>query len=268
MFGTPADMVIAESYLKGIRDFESDEAFAYMKAAALGPALPGADGRDGNEECLAHGYCPADSMHEAVSRTLEYAWADASIGLLAEALGRPADAAFFRARSLDYRLTWNPDTRYFQPRNADGTWFKPFLPNMTTYLDQLLGGSLVDDYVEGSPRQWRWTAPHDPAGLLALFGSPAYFVSELVTFMEQASPVRGDIYPGSAYWHGNQHDMHAIYLFNEAGRPDLTQKWVRWALTDRYGTGPNGLAGNDDGGTLLFTVQMVSPRFRHGRRHA
>jgi len=62
--------------------------------------------------------------------------------------------------------------------------------------------------------------------------------------------------------------MHAIYLFNEAGRPDLTQKWVRWALTDRYGTGPNGLDGNDDGGTLLFTVQMVSPRFRHGRRHA
>ena len=75
-------------------------------------------------------------------------------------------------------------------------------------------------------------------------------VSELETFMEEAAPVCGAPDPGPAYWHGNQHDMHAIYLFNEAGRPDLTQKWVRWALTDRYGTGPDGLDGNDDGGTL------------------
>jgi predicted alpha-1,2-mannosidase len=250
MFGTPADMVIAESFLKGITDFEVDEAYEFMKLTALGPPPPGARGRDGIGDCLAFGYCPADRMELAVSRTLEYAWADASIGGLAEALGHPEDAAFFRDRSLDYRLTWNPETAYFQPRNADGTWVEPFFPNMTSFYDQLFGGIFVDDYCEGSPRQWRWTAPHDPGGLLALFGDPGFFVSELETFLEEASPNMGGIDPGPAYWHGNQHDMHAIYLFNEAVRPDLTQKWVRWALTNRYGPEENGLDGNDDGGTL------------------
>jgi len=54
--------------------------------------------------------------------------------------------------------------------------------------------------------------------------------------------------PGPGYWQGNEHNLHAIYMFNEAWRPDLTQKWARWALTDRYDTGPDGLDGNDDGG--------------------
>ncbi len=250
MFGTPADMVIAESYLKGITDFEVDEAFEFMKLTALGPPPAGAKGRDGIEDCLEYGYCPADRMELAVSRTLEYAWADASIGLLAEALGHAQDAADFRDRSLEYRLTWNPETAYFHARNADGSWFEPFFPNMTSFIDQVFGNIFVDDYCEGSPRHWRWTAPHDPEGLLDLFGDPGFFVSELETFMEEASPAMGGIDPGPAYWHGNQHDMHAIYLFNEAGRPDLAQKWVRWALTERYGPGDDGLDGNDDGGTV------------------
>jgi len=250
MFGTPADMVIAESYLKGLTDFEVEEAYGYMKAMAQGPPPAGASGRDGIADCLAYGYCPADRMDLAVSQTLEYAWADASVGLLAAALGREADALWFRDRSLDYRLTWNPETAYFQPRNADGTWFEPLLPDMTTYLDELFGGRFLDDYCEGSPQHWRWTAPHDPRGLIELFGGPGFFVSELETFMSGASRKRGDLYPGPAYWHGNQHDLHAIYLFDEAGRPELTQKWVRWALDRRYGTEEDGLDGNDDGGTL------------------
>ena len=250
MFGTPADMIITESYLKGLTDFEVEEAYEFMKAIALTPPPPGAKGRDGIEDCLEFGYCPADRMNWAVSRTLEYAWADASIGLLADALGRETDATFFQNRSLDYRLLWNPDTGYFQGRNADGSWFEPFFPNLTTYVDEIFGGEITDDYCEGSPRHWRWTAPHDPAGLIELFGDPDSFVSELETFMQEASPKRGAINPGPAYWHGNQHDMHAIYLFNEAGRPDLTQKWVRWALQDRYGTEQDGLDGNDDGGTV------------------
>lgn len=250
MFGSPADMVVTESYLKGITDFEVDEAYVFMKRTALEPPPPGARGRDGILDCLAHGYCPADRMGWAVSRTLEYAWADASIALLAEALGHDGDASFFRDRSLDYRLTWNPQTAYFHARNADGSWFEPFFPNWTSYYDELLGGLFVGAYCEGSPRHWRWTAPHDPQGLLALFGDAGFFVSELEAFMEGASPKMGGVDPGPAYWHGNQHDMHAIYLFNDAGRPDLTQQWVRWALTDRYGTGDNGLDGNDDGGTL------------------
>ncbi len=250
MLGTPADMVIAESYAKGLDDFEVQEAFEYMKRTALAPAPPGADGREGIAHCISCGYCPADRMEASVARTLEYAWADASIARLARMLHQDDDASLFTERSRAWRDQWNPETRYFQPRNEDGTWVEPFFPDMTTYIDELLGTNFVDAYVEGSPKHWRWVVPQDPQGLIALFGSPECFVSELEAFMEGASPKRGDVYPGPNYWHGNEHDFHAPYLFNEAGRAERTQKWVRWVLTDRYGTGPDGLDGNDDGGAL------------------
>lgn len=44
--------------------------------------------------------------------------------------------------------------------------------------------------------------------------------------------------------------INAAYLFAQAGRPDLTARWVRWIIDNLYADTPEGLAGNDDGGTL------------------
>ncbi len=250
MFGTPADLVVGESWLKGITDFEVEEAYEYMKLTSTEKGPSGADVRDGNPDCLACGYCPNDKMEESVSRTLEYAWADGSISLLAAALDKPADAVFFWNKSMAYKNIFNPETRYFQPRNSDGSWQEPFFPDITSYYDDILPEKYAIAYCEGGPRHWRWTAPHDPEGLLSLFGSADYFVTELEKFMADASKNRGAIDPGPAYWIGNEHDIHTPYLFNEAGRPELTQKWVRWTLDNRFGTGPDGMDGNDDCGAL------------------
>ena len=86
--------------------------------------------------------------------------------------------------------------------------------------------------------------------MIELFGSEEYFVSELEDFMEDASLTRAAIDPGHGFWVGNQHDIHTPYLFSNADRPDLTQKWVRWTLKNRFSTDINGLDGNDDGGTI------------------
>ena len=96
---------------------------------------------------------------------------------------------------------------------------------------------------------WRWSALHDIDGMIELFGSNDYFVSELEDFMGDASLTRAAIDPGHGFWVGNQHDIHTPYLFSNAGRPDLTQKWVRWTLDNRFSTDINGIDGNDDGGT-------------------
>ena len=37
MFGTPADIMITETYLKGIRDFDVETAYQAMRKTALGP---------------------------------------------------------------------------------------------------------------------------------------------------------------------------------------------------------------------------------------
>jgi predicted alpha-1,2-mannosidase len=193
-------------------------------------------------------------MEKSVAATLEYAWADGAIAKLAKALNKPGDAATFTKRAQAYSGTWNPKSLYFQPRRADGTFVTPLLTEMTTYEAETLGQAfpllLMDDYVEGSPRQWRWSVQQDPQGLIGLFGGAKPFVTELETFMLQSTKDLASIHPGPAYWHGNEHDFHAPYLFNEADRPELTQKWVRWVLTQRYSTAHNGLDGNDDGGTL------------------
>jgi len=249
MFGTPADIVIAESVLKGIRDFDIETAYAAIKKTAMASTPPGApsSGREGIEDYLALGYCPHDRVRKSVARTLEYCYADHAIARLAEAMGKDEDAAMFDQRAQYYRNLWNPETQYFQPKDSQGRFFEPFRPLMLTYVD--FSGDYTSAYVEGSALQWRWCVPHDPAGLISLFRSREEFVAQLESFFAKSKPKVGAL-PNAHYWHGNQPDLFAAYLFNSAGRPDLTQKWVRWILQHKYGAGPDGLDGNDDGGTL------------------
>ena len=250
MLGTPADMVIAEAWLKGIRDFDVEFAYQSMRSTALAPLPREAafSGRRGITSYLKHGYCAADEMEKAVSRTLEYAWADHSIGLLAAALHKQEDAALFAEHAQYFRNTWNPKTRYFQPRMANGDFVEAFKPRLLTYLDPK--GKYTNDYVEGSALQWRWAVPFDAPALVSLFGGPEIFANELNDFFASSDPAMGKWNPGPYYWHGNEPDIHAAYLFNDAGRPDLTQKWVRWILDHKYDTSYKGIDGNDDGATL------------------
>jgi len=260
MFGAPAEILIAEAYLKGIRNFDVETAYRVMRHAALEQAPPGAkySSRRNIGEFMKYGYCPADTMDQAVSKTLEYASTDAAIGRLAAALGHDDDAKLFAERALNYRNVWNPKTQFFQPRDTAGKFSTPLNPQLLTYLD--FGGKITNDYVEGSALQWRWAVSHDPAGLVSLFSSPEYFVKELENFFANSIPEVSAL-PNGFYWQGNQPDIHAAYLFNESGRPDLTQKWVRWILKHKHGDGPNGLDGNDDGGTLSAWYVLSSLGF-------
>jgi predicted alpha-1,2-mannosidase len=250
MLGTPADIVIADSYLKGIRGFDVERAYQAMRQTALAPNWRGAafSGRQGIQQYLKYKYCPSGPVRESVARTLEFGWADHAISLLAEALGHHADAELFLDHSRYYRNLWNPATQYFQPRDPEGRFVEPFKPLLLTYFDRK--GTYTKDYVEGSALQWRWGAPYDAPGLIALFKSRDYFVDELNSFFARSDPAMGAWSPGPYYWQGNQPDIHAAWLFNEAGRPDLTQKWVRWLLDHKYDDNYVGLDGNDDAGTI------------------
>lgn len=248
MFGNPANVLFAESYLKGV-PFDVRRAYEAMKKSSDG-VHPGAADRDGAAEYNEYGYLPDDmGCDDSVSKTLEYAWEDAALATLADALGLSDDAAYYADRSQNYRNLWDAQTAYFRPKNKDGSW-GPLHPRMISFIDDIFGTDVVRAFCEGSARQWRWGTTQDPDTLVSLFGSKEYFVRELDRFMRDAAPVRGAVDPGSGFWIGNQHDIHAPYLFNHAGRADLTQKWVRWALDERFSADADGLDGNDDGGTI------------------
>ena len=250
MFGDSANIMITESYLKGFTDFDVETAYEYMKKSSDG--VVNKVGREFVNEYNTYGYVPEDidGTKKSVSRTLEYAWQDGAIADLATALGYEEDAEKYTAKSMFYKNTFNPENHYFMARNSDGSFVKEFSPNVSSFIDEILPVKLAKGYCEGSAQQWRWSATHDIDGMIELFGSEEYFVSELEAFMEAAAPTRAFLDPGAGFWVGNQHDIHTPYLFSDAGRDDLTEKWVRWTLADRFSTDINGLDGNDDGGTL------------------
>ena len=250
MIGDPANIVITESYLKGFTDFDVETAYEYMTYSSDNKTPR--SGRDWVNEYNTYGYVPHDlsNGNKSVSRTLEYSWEDGAIADLAAALGKTEDEAKYREKSMYYKNTWNSETKYFQAKNSDGSWYEHFNPKITTFYDAVMINKYAGCYCEGSARQWRYSALQDIDGMIDLFGSKEYFISELEDFMEDAAPTRAFLDPGHGYWIGNQHDIHTPYLFSNAGRKDLTDKWVRWTLKERFSTDINGLDGNDDGGTV------------------
>jgi len=238
MIGTHADSVIAGAYLKGITGFDVE--FAYRKMVEHATQTVPHAGRDDLAHYLDLGYCTTDHTNCAPSKTLEYAYNDYCIAEFAAAIGHEEEAEMFQQRSKNYRHLWDPETQFFRGRDSQGNWKSPFWPRFR----------FADEYVEGNAWQWLWFVPHDVEGLLGLFGGAEAMVAKLETFFEKATEKRPSCLPDTYYWHGNEPDIHAAYLFALAGRPDLTQKWVRWIMAEKYRDAPDGIDGNDDGGTL------------------
>ncbi len=249
MLGTPADAAVAEAYLKGIRDFDIEKAYACMRETGLTgkPEWSKFGGRNGLDAYLKYGYCPSDKMTDGVAATLEYSWEDYAISLLAKELGHVEDAATFAEHARSYRNVWNPSTLFFEGKDSLGNFRKERNPYILSYVD--FDQNYTREYVEGSGEQWRWGVPFDPEGLISLFPDRETFVRELETYFAKSKPGVGQL-PSAYYWQGNEPYFHACYLFNAAGRPDLTQKWARWIMDTKYVDDYVGLDGNDDGGTL------------------
>ena len=71
------------------------------------------------------------------------------------------------------------------------------------------------------------------------------------------------LYPPNDYWHGNEPDIHAPWIYAYMDEPSETARWTRWIARTLYGIGPDGLPGNDDSGTLsawlVFSMLGIYP---------
>ena len=246
--GSPVDVVVAESALKGIGGFDQELALEMMLRTAF--ETPEWDhpfsGREGIESYVELGYVPADVTDRSVSKTLEYAISDAAIARMAESLGHAEDAALFTDRSAYYTNLWDPDIAAFTGRNSDGSWIEI---EPLAYEPQSL-------FYGGNALQHSWLAPHDMAGLVDVHGSAEVFADRLETFFEDSAFEQENqteitmMAPTLYYHHGNEPDIHAPYLFVAVGRPEATQQWVHWATETFYQDAPDGIAGNEDAGAL------------------
>ena len=260
LIGASGEIVIADSFVKGVRDYDVELAYEAVTRSGRErrPEGSSSPGRRHIEDYLSLGYVPYEAAEKGTSMTLEYAASDGAIAEFAKALGREADAAEFTARASSYRALWDADTRFFRARLRDGSFKEPFDPNAWGV-----------DYTESTAWQYLWYVPHDPAGLIELFGGRTAFLDALEDFFARSEREHANSGGTSRlnlrryYWASNEPDIHTAYLFSDAGRPDLAGRWSRWALETTFGDGPDGLPGNDDCGTMsawyLFTALGLYP---------
>ena len=104
MIGNHAISVLADAWVKGIRTFDPAEALAAYdhESSAKGPWGP-ANGRGGSEDIERLGYLPFPKYHEAIAKTLEYAYDDFCGYRLAQLTGDRELAERFRRRMFNYR---------------------------------------------------------------------------------------------------------------------------------------------------------------------
>ncbi|MEW5849309.1 MAG: GH92 family glycosyl hydrolase [Myxococcota bacterium] len=251
MIGASAEIVVADAYVKGVTGFDVQDVYARMRAAAMDSEMPtgGRGGRNHVERYMQLGFVPEDER-PSVSLTTEYAHADFALAQLARALGREADADALLTRSRGYRRLHDSTTGFLRAHTAEGSLAprEDFDPAIWD-----------DDYAEANAWQSVWMAAHDVDGLAELMGGSEALVAKLVEFFERAKADHEALDPENLlssagprpyYFHGNEPDIHAAYLFSQLGRRDLAAKWIHWVRTTFHHDGPTGLYGNDDGGTL------------------
>ncbi|MCK6514740.1 GH92 family glycosyl hydrolase [Myxococcota bacterium] len=249
MVGTPAEIVLAETALKGISGFGEAEIWPIAAARALDPDSPFA--REGLRSTQTLGYIPYEERGASVSILLEHATSDHAMSLWATSLGLNKEAETLMAQSKVYDAVFDAESQFVRGRLADGAW--------APLEDEVWG----EAFSEGNAWQYTWMLPQDPAALAAAFGGEAAAVTKLNELFELSEGEADTIGPDVYYWHGNEPDLCFAPLFTLLGEPELSQDWVRWIQDNKYSSEHDGLDGNDDGGTLsawwLFTAMGLYP---------
>lgn len=255
MIGTHSDAVFADAIVRGIdkagEGFDANLAYEAVKKNATVPSTQGSFGRKGLDDLRKNGFLTTSHYHGTCA-TLDFAYDDFCIGQIAKHLGKHDEAKQFTQYSQTYRNVFDTSVHFFRGRNVDGSWQTPFDP-----FDW--GGP----WVEGSAWQHAFDVPHDPAGLIQLYGGDAKLVAKLDEMMSTPPHFNKGDYGQEIhemtemaavdfgqYAHSNQPVHHVLMMYAAAGAPEKMRHWVRRVMNELYGSGPEGLCGDEDNGEM------------------
>ncbi len=236
MIGYHAVPVIADAYLKGIKDYDAEKALLAMKHSATRDKL-------GLKSYKSLGYIPVEEESESVSKTLEYAYDDWTIAQMAKQMGKEEDYKEYIQRAQYYKNIFDPKTQFMRGRFRN-TWFAPFDPYEVNF-----------NYTEANAWQYSNYVPQDISGYIKLLGRASILEKNLDTLFAAESNTSGrhqkDI-TGliGQYAHGNEPSHHMAYLYNYVGKPNKTQEKIYQILTEQYTNAPDGISGNEDCGQM------------------
>lgn len=269
--GDHASTFVTGSYLRGLRGFDVNNAYhLILKNATV------EGGRPHLMEYIAKGYISEMDIKNpkietvakaAVTKTLEYAYDDYAVALLAKELGDEENYNMLMKRTGNYKNLFDPSTELMRGRLENGEWVTPFDPEFPFY-----------EYLYREANAWQssFFAPHDTKGLINLYKSKDDFEKKVDSLFTipwggyEAHNLSGFI---GQYCHGNQPDHSFPFLYYFVDKQEKSQVILDSCLNHFYGMGKHqlALAGMDDAGEMsswyvfnaigLYTYSPADPSY-------
>lgn len=272
---------VIDAYRKGLRGFELEKAYiACKKGIEEKTLIPWSAKPAGwlDDFYKEHGYIPALKPGEAetvpnvsiwekrqpIAVTLGTAYDEWCLSQIAQELGKKDEADYYLRRSYNYRNVFNPETRFFHPKDKDGK----FLENVDYRYDGGLGAR--DYYDENNGFIYRWDVQHNIADLISLIGGKQVFTAALDSmFNTPLGKSKWEFYSTlpdhtgnvGMYSMANEPSLHIPYLYNYAGQPWKTQKRIRTLLNQWFRNDLMGVPGDEDGGGMSAFVAFSQMGF-------
>jgi predicted alpha-1,2-mannosidase len=249
--GDHAAPYIAGTYLRGIRGYDVKNAYNLL----LRNATLESRARPYITEYMTKGFISDPNLEKpgvetkakaGVTKTLEYAYDDYAVALLAKELNDPNNYTMLMKRSQNYKNMFDPSTGFMRGRLANGDWIKNFDPEYPYYEYM---------YREANAWQSSFFAPHDPKGLIGLYKSQDEFEKKLDDLF--TIPWKGveayniSVFIGQ-YCHGNQPDHGFPYMYYFVNKQEKCQVLLNKIMDRFYDMGKEKLAyaGMDDAGEM------------------
>lgn len=271
--GDHASVFVAGIYLRGWKDFDLKRAYQLLLKNAT---VPGDGGRPYLDEYIQRGWIAEkdttnvpiwDEYKAAVTKTQEYSYDDYATALLAKELGDDGNYKMLMERTSNYKNLFDPLTGFWRGRIDDGSWIKDFDPYHPYYAYM---------FREANAWQSLFFAPHDPAGMLALY--PSHKAVEIKLDSLFSEPWRGyEAHNMSGfignYCHGNQPDHGVPYTYYFIDKQEKSQVILDSCMNHFYDMGKEKLAysGMDDSGEMsawyvfnaigLYTFSPADPEY-------
>ena len=272
--------MVADALYKGLR-VDADRAFEYCRKGIEEKTLAPWCGKPAgwiDDFYKQHGYIPAlregeeetdPNVHgfekrQPVAVTLGTSYDEWCLSRIAQWRGDEDARKKYLQLSYNYRHLWNPETKFFHPKDQDGA----FLPN----FDYRFGGGISarNAYDENNGWTYRWDVQHNLADLAHLMGGREQMVAYLdQTFAEDMGRGKREFYyhlPDQTgnigqFTMANEPSLHIPYIYNYGGAPWKTQKRIRQCLKTWFRNDVMGIPGDEDGGRLTSFVVFSSMGF-------
>ena len=255
--GSNAEVLIADAYVKKLKGINYSLALeAMLKDATIPPGgNEEKEGRGGLTDYNSLGYV-SNHFVRAGNRTVEYAYNDYCLAVVANGLNRKGEANRFLKQSNNWKNLWRPvtdhgATGFIMPKDAAGHWIDSIIcAESNGRVTAIPYTPLAQDwpncvcwwcgfFYEASSWEYSFYVPHDVAGLINNCGGAQAFKKRLDTF-----------FANGYYNVGNEPSFLTPNLYHWIGRPDLSSARIKQIVQANYNSTRGGLPGNDDSGAM------------------